>query len=576
MSTFRRYDKFFDFEKVDEGEGIIYGWAIVCTIDGEPYVDLQGDHIPVAAMLDATASFMAKNERPGLDMHAGEARGDIVFGLPITKNTHKQLTMKSDREGFYIGWKPRDEAAKALVKSGERLGFSIGGWIEEADDVEIAKDAKGDEIARIIGTRYAREMDRLGNELEATQFLAKAKTKDKKQPEKYRMFRRFHLDEISIVDRPAQEGALIGFVKRAVIAQSFTKAAIATSSVAGHQHVLDLSCIDSDGFGYTWSAETGKEHGWHSHRWQRDPETGVVKILDNAGHGHDVPDGTTADLPKPPPSTILDATPGVQYVSARAPGVPLTSGSAASSVTSKSHTTEPKMTPEQIEALNKRLAKAESLASMSDAEKAYLAKLGSAQADDFIAKSITDRAAIMKSDEPVYTATDGTVFRKSDDERLWKAVKRADEMEKSFAEEKLARKRAEFSKQANEDMGNLPGDAATHAAVIEAITSGIGDEAVRKAAFEAIRAGNAAIAKAGKTSGSRGAVEKAAGSDKPNGSQDSTVQAIEKKFRDRVTEYQKENKLPTYENALSKATQMDPITRDLYDELEEARAAERN
>ena len=258
----------------------------------------------------------------------------------------------------------------------------------------------------------------------------------------------------------------------------------------------------------------------------------------------------------------------------------VTSGSLPSSVTTKSqpdtkHTEKKTMTPEQIELLNKRLAKAETLATMSDAEKAYLAKLGPTQGEDFLAKSALDRASMLKADDVVYTATDGTVFRKSDDERYWKSAKRADDLEKTVAEERLARKRAEFSKQATEDMGNLPGDAKCHAAVIEAI-SNIADAELQKSAYEAIRAGNTAMTKNTTTSGSRGSVEKKAGSDIAKGGQDNTVQVIEKKFRDAVVEFQKANNCVSYENALSKATQSDAIVRQLYDDLEEARAVERN
>lgn len=558
-TALKRYDKFFDFEKVDEGEGIVYGWAIVCTIDDEPYIDLQGDHIPVDAMLDAAAEFMTKSERPGLDMHAGSARGDIVFAVPITKRTHKQLGMSVNKEGLYIGWKPRDAEAMELVKGGDRLGFSIGGWIEEAEDVDLAK------LLRDPSTKKVEY-----------QALAKAKGKDKKPKEKYRMFRCFHLDEISIVDRPAQEGALIGFVKRAVIAQRIEKAAVATSSNAGHQHLIDPSRCSADGTGWTHSAQTKADSSWHSHDWIRDPITGKITILDNMGHGHTVADDVIAPAPvvEDKGVPVDGGSNAVAYVTANDKSTSLTSGSRASSVTAKQE--KPTMTEQQIAELNARLKKAEALASMSDAEKSYLAKLGSVQGEDFLNKSATDRLAILKSDEVVYTATDGTVFRKSDDSRLVASVKRADDMEKSLAEEKLARKRAEFSKQATEDMGNMPGEAKVHCAVIEAI-SNIGDDEVKKAAFEAIRAGNTAIAKASKLNGSTGAIEKkAGGAQDPKGGQADTVQVIEKKFRDAVTEYQKEHKLPSYENALAKATQSDPVIRDLYDELEEARAPQRN
>lgn len=571
--TMRRYEKFFDFEKVDEGSGIVYGWAIVCTVGGEPYIDLQGDHIPVSAMLDATAAFMGKSARPGLDMHEGEARGDIVFGLPVTEQTRKQLGMTTDREGFYIGWKPRDEAAMELVKSGARLGFSIGGWIEEATDVDITKGIFGSVVEP--GKREQ---------------LAKAKGKAGTPKDRYRMFARFHLDEISIVDRPAQEGAMIGFVKRHVIAQSVSKRAVATSSDRGHQHLIDPACIGAEGTGYTMSAEMLTSNGpvWHSHDVIADGTSGKITILDNAGHGHTVGDDVVYTAPtkategKPTPTTE------VAYVTANDksksqivnPGTvdSLTPKIATASVTTKSETPEKKpMTPEQIAELNANLAKFQILASLNDAEKLYVSKLAPHAADQFFKSDLAVRGAILKADEVVYTADDGSVYRKSDDPRLIASAKRADDTEKKYALEAVARKRAEFSKAAAEDLGFLTGESTVHAAIIEAIETGISDETLRKSARDALRAANVAMAKLAKTTGSRGETKKAAGADQNahNPAAD-TVQVIEKALNDAVEEYRKMNKCVSFEHALMKATQSDAGIRKLYDELAEAQAADRN
>ena len=45
-----------EIKKVDEELGLVMGFAIICKIDGEPYFDTQGDHIPEDSMLKAATS----------------------------------------------------------------------------------------------------------------------------------------------------------------------------------------------------------------------------------------------------------------------------------------------------------------------------------------------------------------------------------------------------------------------------------------------------------------------------------------------------------------------------------------
>lgn len=162
---------------------LVYGWALVCEergADGEfaPYVDTQGDHIPEDAMVEAAIDF-AKNSRAGLDMHAGAQVGSVPLVYVITRGSDA-LGIRSDKTGMLIGWEPNDPALLAAIAAGERTGFSIGGEIMESD-TGVAKFAKAD---------------------------------DGEAPTTTRTFRRFRIHEISLVDRPAMEGALIAFVKR--------------------------------------------------------------------------------------------------------------------------------------------------------------------------------------------------------------------------------------------------------------------------------------------------------------------------------------------------------------------------
>lgn len=124
----RRFGKSIDVEivKTDTELGIVFGFAIVSKINGEPYYDTQGDFIPEASMLKATASFMA-SERIAKDMHQGGPVGQVVFGFPLTTEIAKALDIKTEKTGFIVGMKPASDSLLSKYRNGEYTGFSIGG-----------------------------------------------------------------------------------------------------------------------------------------------------------------------------------------------------------------------------------------------------------------------------------------------------------------------------------------------------------------------------------------------------------------------------------------------------------------
>lgn len=130
-----------DFLKVDEGLGLIMGYAIVCKIDGEPYFDLGElqadgsrirDHITEKAMLKASTHFMQES-RAACEMHARDADGNViksggvVFCWPMTTEIAKALDIVVKRTGLLVAVKPDSAEALAKAKRGEYRGFSIGG-----------------------------------------------------------------------------------------------------------------------------------------------------------------------------------------------------------------------------------------------------------------------------------------------------------------------------------------------------------------------------------------------------------------------------------------------------------------
>lgn len=171
---FEKQGSFFKVDNTDDGNGIAYGWCLVCEEDGVPHVDSQGDHIPVAAMLDAAASF-AESSRIGKDQHAGDAIATVPYIYPITTSTNT-LGIESNRTGLVIGWKPNDPEVLKSIADGSRTGFSIGGVLEDSEIVDKAATDR---------------------------------------PAGARIFRRFRISEISLVDRPAVPGALVSYVKSA-------------------------------------------------------------------------------------------------------------------------------------------------------------------------------------------------------------------------------------------------------------------------------------------------------------------------------------------------------------------------
>lgn len=119
--------------KVDSNLGLVFGFAIVSTSDGEPYFDLQGDHIPDDAMLKAATDFM-EHSRTAKAMHAGEKAGSVVFAFPLTAEIAKSLDITTKRTGLLIAMKPDADMLSKFV-DGTYTGFSIGGHYEE---VEVA------------------------------------------------------------------------------------------------------------------------------------------------------------------------------------------------------------------------------------------------------------------------------------------------------------------------------------------------------------------------------------------------------------------------------------------------------
>lgn len=121
--------------KVDSDLGLVFGFAIVSNEGGEPYYDVQGDHIPEDSMLKAATSFMERS-RVAKEMHQGEQVGDVLFAFPLTSEIASSLDITTKRTGLLIAMKVRDEETLRKFRDGELTGFSIGGRRISDEEVE--------------------------------------------------------------------------------------------------------------------------------------------------------------------------------------------------------------------------------------------------------------------------------------------------------------------------------------------------------------------------------------------------------------------------------------------------------
>jgi hypothetical protein len=109
---------------------------MVCKINGEPYFDTQGHHIPEDTMLRTLSKFMESGS-VAKEMHSGEPVGKYVFAFPMTDEIADSLNIAVEKTGALVAMKPDNPETLAKFVSGEYTGFSIGGTnavFEEVDE----------------------------------------------------------------------------------------------------------------------------------------------------------------------------------------------------------------------------------------------------------------------------------------------------------------------------------------------------------------------------------------------------------------------------------------------------------
>jgi nitrite reductase/ring-hydroxylating ferredoxin subunit len=477
--------------------GIAYGWAVVSTIDGLPYTDLQGDYIPADTIPEVAAEFMA-GQRVGKDLHAGEQVADVLFAWPATDEINRGVEYSGRKTGLLIGWRPYDKSLLELITAGERVGFSIGGELHSAEMEDVDK--------------------------------AIAKAADAAGPKQRRVYRAWKLREISLVDYPAQEPALVGIVKGArpapvqkrVIARVYKRLVI-TSPTDGHAHSLDLEDPSRRYAGLMTSYQTSEgADASHCHAWTYDPATGSVTIAPDSGHDHGVTELVPADIlaaaaaneddtaseavPMPVVDEPSSGKTSVVVVAARAPAGISTPAQPAPTVDGKSQE-NPLMDPKFAKMLAAALA-------LPEPQRLHVAKLGPDDQAAFLGLSPADQDSAVKAaeaaDPEVYKTTAGISIRKSHGPLAEQMARQADttaaelaKQAQQLAIEKAERARVTLEKRASDLIPLIGASLAERVAIIKAV-DGIAEEATRNGALEALKGANEAFRLLGVPQGAGG------------------------------------------------------------------------
>lgn len=299
----------------------------------------------------------------------------------------------------------------------------------------------------------------------------------------------FEIDEISSVDFPAQTGAQALILKAKGDAE-LAKRVRLVSIADGHQHLIDVSGSHGEtSHDMAKDAEFG-----HSHPWVRNDDGSItIGLADD--HTHTVIDKrlTEQDL------TTLSGNP---LEPAGSGGGQDTGETPMTKVEDK--TAEADAVEKRIAKLEGDLAQANSLASLTDVQKAHYGTLSpEAQADFLGATSEVRQAGVEKaagSDPVVYTTLKGREIRKSAGDLVLELAQDADENARNLAVEKAARERETFAKRAETELSNLPGKPSAQVALLKAV-AGIPDKEDQDGALEILKAANTGVTKAFETAG---------------------------------------------------------------------------
>ncbi len=283
---------------------------------------------------------------------------------------------------------------------------------------------------------------------------------------KRRRMEQFRIDEISLVDNPAQAKARVSIVKRV------DKRRILTTPSAGHAHSISTEGPEGSRLmmGMT-SFEPDANGRQHAHSWVMD-EGGNVIIADVFGHTHGI---------------------GVMTMDKTTDGK--RNGVSETDEEMRRRMEEERKRDEERKRAEKRLT---NIIQLSTDEFDVFKSLSGSDADAFLEASPTDRANQIaksrESDPVVYTSLDGVEYRKSADAQIVALVRKNDELQKGLQLQQAAARRVDLEKRALDEFPNLSGSDEVKANLLGAIESL--PESARSDVLKMVKAGDAGLGKA--------------------------------------------------------------------------------
>lgn len=130
--------------KVNAELGLIFGFAMICKVRDEhdnlvPFNDTDDDQFDEQGMLEASTEF-AMTKRVACDMHARDEAGQpvqdggVIHHFPLTSEIAKALGIITPVTGLLVALKPDNPETLEKARKGEYTGFSIGGYVIEAEE----------------------------------------------------------------------------------------------------------------------------------------------------------------------------------------------------------------------------------------------------------------------------------------------------------------------------------------------------------------------------------------------------------------------------------------------------------
>lgn len=122
-----------EFSKVDDEQRTVFGWASIVKMDGKPVVDRQGDYIDIEELSKSAYDYVVSSRKGG-HQHKRTETGDplhvsdMIESVVLTPEKIEKMGLPPETpQGWWVGYKVRDDEIWDAVKKGEVTGFSVHG-----------------------------------------------------------------------------------------------------------------------------------------------------------------------------------------------------------------------------------------------------------------------------------------------------------------------------------------------------------------------------------------------------------------------------------------------------------------